>query len=201
VLLGLLKAGCPAPTGFEAAGGGLWLLIQELPDFGLADEVEFGEVCGPKGGKLLLAPEKAAALRSRQRRYREPKPLRIQALLRQACDLQDRLNHHPGLTREALAREVGMDPSRLSRILGLLNLAPAIRERILALPPSVTRGTLTERRLRPVARLKDPVRQLIEFERLLSAPERQVARVEFVLGSKLASSAGSNGKPLLPQAR
>jgi len=172
------ETGCPGPTGFKSRNGDIWLLIQELPDFGLPDEAQFDLALGPKGQKLILTPEKAMAVRSRQRRYRQSKPLRIQALLRQACDLQDRLNREPGLTRDALAGEVGMDPSRLTQVLNLLSLAPEIRERILALPPSVSRGTVTERRLRPITRIQDSVRQLLEFERLLASPERFSGRVE-----------------------
>jgi len=183
-----VKDGCPGPTGFKSRNGDIWLLIQELPDFGLPDEAQFDLALGPKGQKLILTPEKAMAVRSRQRRYRQPKPLRIQALLKQACDLQDRLNREPGLTRDALAGEVGMDPSRLTQVLNLLSLAPEIRERILALPPSVSRGTVTERRLRPITRLQDPVRQLLEFERLLASPERFSGRVEVPVGAPFFSS-------------
>jgi len=149
-----------------------------INDFRLKDVSEFEIVLAHRGRQRLASPETAALVRSRQRRYRQPKPPRIQALLRQACGLQDRLNREPGLTRDALARETGMGPSRLTHLLNLLNLAPEIRERILALPPSVTLGSVTERRLRPIARLKDSAAQLLEFGRLLAGPERRRAGTE-----------------------
>lgn len=120
-----------------------------------------------KGERKILSPQQAAALQSRQRRYREPRPPRIQVLLRQAYELKERLDTNPGLTRDALAREVGCSPTRLTMILNLLNLAPQIRQRILELPPVVGQGRITERRIRPLARLRDQAAQRMGFELLL----------------------------------
>ena len=55
----------------------------------------------------------------------------------------------------------------LTRVLNLLNLAPSIQKHILALPPSVRMGPLTERSLRPLARSRDRDFQIKEFERLI----------------------------------
>jgi hypothetical protein len=115
----------------------------------------------------LASPEQAAVVRSGQRRYRQPKPPRIQALLRQTRDLRVRLDREADLTREALASGLGMTPTRLTYILNLLNLAPDILERIMALPPVAGLGPITERQLRPLARIRDQAVQMAGFEDLL----------------------------------
>lgn len=166
---------------------------EHIAPFWIVDESEFRLVLAHRGRKRLALPEEAAKV-DRRRQPRPPRAPRIQGLLSRASALQDRLDREPGLTRDALARDIGMDPSRLSQLLGLLNLAPEIRQRILALPPSVTTGTVTERRLRPIARLKDRVRQLLEFERLLTLPERRRARVE-ALAAPDRAVAGQEGAP------
>ena len=129
------------------------------------DDSIFGGANGAKGKKLILFPEEAKAVKSCQRRYRQPRPPRIQAILKQAYELKDRLDKTLGLTRDTLAREAGFSPSYLTRVLNLLNLAPAIQKHILALPPSVRMGPLTERSLRPLARCGDWDFQNREFER------------------------------------
>jgi len=84
---------------------------------------------------------------------RAPKPPRIQTLLKSAYRLKARLDKAPKLTRAALARQEGMAPSRLTQVLNLLNLAPDIQKRILALPASAQQGAITERRVRTIARM------------------------------------------------
>ena len=107
-----------------------------------------------------------------QRRYRQPKPPSIQILLQKAQQLKERLSKEPSLTRDALAKELGMAPSYLTRILNLLNLAPEIRQHILAMPPAVQLGSITETRLCPLARSPDWRYQLEEFRKLLFRPAR-----------------------------
>lgn len=51
--------------------------------------------------------------------------------------------------------------------MGLLRLAPKIQEHILSMPDSVRRPAVTERALRPIARLEDPKAQLAELSILL----------------------------------
>lgn len=114
-----------------------------------------------------MSPEEAAAIQRRQRRYRKPKPPRIQVLLRRAYDLKERLDKTPGLTQAALAYELGMSPTRLTMILNLLNLDPRIQQQILAMPPVVGHERITERRIRPLARLQDRTVQRMGFELLL----------------------------------
>jgi hypothetical protein len=49
----------------------------------------------------------------------------------------------------------------------LLNLAPEIRERIMALPPAAGWGPITERRIRLLARIQDRAAQIEGFEALM----------------------------------
>lgn len=134
----------------------------------MEDEAEFGAVNGKNGKKRILASDEAQAAKNRQRRYREPRPLRIQVLLKQACRFNGRLDGTPGLTRNALAKEIGINPSYLTRILNLLNLAPKIQRRIVAMPPSAKQGPITECRIKHLARIQNHNLQIKEFERLLS---------------------------------
>lgn len=103
---------------------------------------------------------------------RSPKPPRIQSLLRQALELKARLLADPNLTRDALASEVQIDPSQLTRRLRLADLAPEVQQHIMALPPAAGRGLLTERRLLPIAKIKDRRRQITRFQDLLCQPVR-----------------------------
>jgi hypothetical protein len=81
-----------------------WLPPEFFPDMSpdailLWDESDFVQVRVAKGEVRLLVPEQAEAIQSRQRRYRQPKPPRIQSVLKQALEWRDRLASTPGLTR------------------------------------------------------------------------------------------------------
>ena len=140
---------------------------EENGAFILWDSSEFGKVNGTKGKKLILPPREAQAIRQRQRRYRQPRPPPIQLMLGQAHYLKaHRLDRTPGLTRAQLAREIGVTPSYLTRILNLLNLAPEIQKYIDELPPSKIKGAITESRLKRIGRMEDHQVQIEEFEKL-----------------------------------
>jgi hypothetical protein len=142
---------------------------------GVPDSVEFGIVNRRKGIINVVFPDEAKKIKSQQRRWQKPKPPPIQELLKKAQDLSDSLARTPGLTRDALAKKVGIDPSYLTRILNLLNLAPEIQRYLLMLPPTQTKGLLVESRLKHLARIRDHQTQLIEFEKLKNRPIRQSA--------------------------
>lgn len=99
-------------------------------------------------------------------------PPRIQETLKWVHELRARLVATPGLTRDALALEVGINPGQLTRLLRLADLAPEIQRHILALSPSIHRCVVTERRLRAIARIKEHQEQLEEFRHLLTLPMR-----------------------------
>ena len=50
----------------------------------------------------------------------------------------------------------------------LLQLAPEIQERVLAMPQTTRRQVISERALRPIAHLEDLTEQKSQFHRLLS---------------------------------
>jgi hypothetical protein len=172
------KRWLPGSNSKQAAPGQIERFIQEfhdpaaLPPWVYRDSADFGAVNVAKGRRQLLPPPEAQAARSQQRRYREPRPPRIQAVLKDAIDFKARLAAIPGLTRDALAKEVGINPVQMTRLLRLADLAPEIKEYIQGLSPIHGMGLLTERRLRAVARLLEKADQLREFRRLLAQPLR-----------------------------
>ncbi|MCG3205526.1 MAG: hypothetical protein KCHDKBKB_02248 [Elusimicrobia bacterium] len=93
-------------------------------------------------------------------------------MLKQASQLKARLDGDPSLSRADLARQVGVDPSYLTRLLNLVKLAPGIQEYILTLPPSKTKGPITESRLKEIARVPDHQVQLERFDEIKQKPAR-----------------------------
>ncbi len=135
----------------------------------LSDESPINIVSVAKGRVRILPPIDADEIRATQRRYRPAPPAMpptIQILLKQARELQARLDTDPFLKRGELAKKIGMNPSYLTRVLHLLNLAPVIQDYILHLPPSIHSGPITENRIRSLARNPDHIYQTREFKRL-----------------------------------
>ena len=79
-----------------------------------------------------------------------------------------------GVTQRTLARRLKMHPSRATHLMGLLNLSPVIQYQIASLPPCRGRGPITERVLRPIAKIEDPARQLQQFQNLMSDLEPEI---------------------------
>jgi hypothetical protein len=137
----------------------------QKPDFCLIDESSFEFVTGPNGKKIMLSPEEARV--SRASRIKSPHPPKIQQDLLEARQLKERLEKTPGLTKTALARELGISRFELIRRLNLLRLAPEIQEQIFAMPPSLAcRGPISKRTLRDIAVIPDLEAQKKEFGRL-----------------------------------
>ncbi len=135
----------------------------------LSDESPINIVSVAKGRVRILPPIDADEVRATQRRYQPPpaaRPPTIQVLLKQAHELQARLDSDPNLKRAELAKEIGVNPSYLTRVLHLLSLAPAIRDYILQMRPSIYPGPITENRIRFLARHPDHGYQIKEFDRL-----------------------------------
>lgn len=141
------------------------------------DTSVFGPVNGAKGQERILFPLEAANVRQRQRRYRPPKPPAIQGLLEQARQLKKRLDTTSRLNRFGLAKELGLDPSCITQILNLLNLAPAIRHYILTLPPTKHHSPIGDRHWMRLARIRDQSDQLNEFQRLLGSTKDEARLV------------------------
>lgn len=137
-------------------------------DFCLIDDSEFGMVLGPNGQKRILFPDEAQI--SRENLRRAPHPPRIQRDLLEARQLKERLDNSPGLSKTALAKELGITRFELIRRLNLLRLAPEIQNHILAMPPALTvRGPISKRSLRNIAVISDVARQRAAFNRLLGS--------------------------------
>ena len=136
-------------------------------NFYLIDEATFEFVTGPNGKKIMFSPEEARAIR--ESRVKSPQPLRIQQDLLEARQLKDHLEKTPGLTKTALARELGISRFELIRRLNLLRLAPEIQAKITAMPPSLShRCPISKRTLRNIAVIADAECQKREFEGLMN---------------------------------
>jgi hypothetical protein len=133
---------------------------------------------GPKGafengniGALTLriaADRVVNAVRSRREKtFREPKTPRVVELLRKAIEWQDLLESGKIASQSEIARLEGITRARVTQVMGMLRLAPAIREKILSQPNAVLRPPVTERLLRPIAIITNYHDQIREFHRLL----------------------------------
>ena len=66
-----------------------------------------------------------------------------------------------------IARREGLTRARVTQVLALLRLAPAIQKHLLSLPRTDCRPVVTERALRPIAQLDDHEEQRAAFSMLL----------------------------------
>jgi len=165
----------------------------------LSDESPINIVSVAKGRVRIVPPIDADEIRSTQRRYRPAPPLlppTIQVLLKQARELQVRLDTDPFEKRGELAKKIGMNPSYLTRVLHLLNLAPEIQDYILQMRPSIYPGPITENRIRFLARNPDHQYQLKEFNRLRDLKPRARGRLGMnaaLNGIEAQRSVGTDG--------
>ena len=144
----------------------------------ITDRTPFEYFKGNKGHILLLLPLEAETIRRLQRRDRPPKPPAIRGLLQRGVGLRFELDSRPSLTRSALARELHLDPSRVTQILNLLNLAPEIQDYIRNLSPTKRRSPISDEDWMKLAQLGDRDAQLKEFERLLESMECQRSAIK-----------------------
>ena len=98
---------------------------------------------------------------------KEPKTPRVVELLQKAIEWQTRLESGEASNQADIARQEGITRARVTQVLGLLRLAPEIREHVLSLPDVVRRPAITERALRPVAQLENVTDQKARFEELI----------------------------------
>ncbi len=143
----------------------------------LWDKFDFGPIFESRG-RVRLVRRKAFELHQTIRASKEPipKPPAIQTLLAKAYDLQKTLATTPGLTRFALAKHMRVDPTRVSQILNLLNLAPRIQAYIRALEPTVHNPVISDRDWNRLSRLRDPFDQIKAFEGLMCGPKAVISR-------------------------
>jgi hypothetical protein len=98
---------------------------------------------------------------------RGPKTHRVVEFLRKAVEWQRQLDSGEVRNRAEIARREGITRARVTQVIGLLELAPEIQERILSLPVTHHRSLVTERALRPVRTITNSRDQLREFQELL----------------------------------
>ncbi len=97
---------------------------------------------------------------------KEPTIPRVVELLKQAQEWQRQLENGDIENRAQIARQENISRARVTQIFMLLNLAPEIQEQILKLSKSVTQP-VTERMLRPITQIDDPVEQRAGFEGMI----------------------------------
>jgi hypothetical protein len=94
-----------------------------------------------------------------------PRPPRITKLLALALRFEELLRNGTAKDYADLARLGGVSRSRITQVMNLRNLAPALQERILTLEPSQG-DTLNERAIRRIGGIMDWRDQIRAFERL-----------------------------------
>ena len=117
------------------------------------------ETRNDKGQRVLSFPL-AALRRQPMTRITPPppkpvptrQPARVARMLALANDLQDKLDRGVHQDQATLARELGLTPTKVTRLLDLALLAPDIQEEILFLEAVDGKEPVTERALREVVR-------------------------------------------------
>jgi hypothetical protein len=98
---------------------------------------------------------------------RIPKTPRVVELLRKAIEWKGHLESRKMASQAVIARQEGITRARVTQVMGMLRLAPEIREQILAMHDSSRRPQITERVLRPVGVITPYRDQLREFHKFL----------------------------------
>ena len=109
----------------------------------------------------------SAVPQSSHKPARPPKTPRVVELLRKAIEWQALLESGQVVRQTDIAQQERITRARVTQVMGMLRLAPEIREIILSMPKVVRRPLLTERVLRPIATITDYHDQIREFHKLL----------------------------------
>ena len=96
---------------------------------------------------------------------REPKTPRVVELLRKANEWKALLESGKIASQAEISLREGITRARVTQIMGMLRLAPEIREKILSLPYTLHRPPMTERMLRPIGAIADHPDQIREFQK------------------------------------
>ena len=96
-----------------------------------------------------------------------PKTPRVVELLRKAIEWKALLESGQIATQADIACQEGITRARVTQVMGLLRLAPEIREKILSSAGTFQRRPVTERMLRPIGAIKEQRDQFREFNRFL----------------------------------
>ena len=95
-----------------------------------------------------------------------PRTPRVVELLRKAIEWQALLESGEATNQAEIARREGITHARVTQVMGMLRLAPEIQQHILSMPDMVRRPVITERALRPIARMEERGDQLAVFSEL-----------------------------------
>jgi len=108
---------------------------------------------------------------------KEPKTPRVVEFLRKAIEWKALLESGQIATQADIACQEGITRARVTQVMGMLRLAPEIRENILSIPNTIPRLPVTERVLRPIATITDYHDQIREFHKLLGSNLTQIRDV------------------------
>lgn len=115
----------------------------------------------------------APPLRGKPKPPREPKTPGAVAMLRKAIAWRALLDSGQVANQAEIARREGVTRARVTQVMGLLRLSPAIQQQILTLSGAIGRPAITEPALRPIARLPQGSDQLHAFQELLAGSRMQ----------------------------
>ncbi len=91
-------------------------------------------------------------------RFHRPSP--------KAIEWQALLESGEAANQAEIARREGITRARVTQVMGIFRLAPEIQQHILSMPDMVHRPALTERALRPIAKIEERREQLAAFSEL-----------------------------------
>ena len=99
---------------------------------------------------------------------KHPRTPRVVELLRKAIEWQSLLESGDAASQAEIARREGLTRARVTQVMGMLRLAPAIRQHILSMPETIGRPTISERALRSITMFDDEQQQVQAFADILS---------------------------------
>ena len=105
---------------------------------------------------------------------KEPKTPRVVELLRKAIEWQGLIGSSEVSNQAEIARREGITQARVTLVMGLLRLAPGIQQQILSMHAVARRPAVTERALRPIARIQKEQEQIRLFAELCRDFSRQL---------------------------
>jgi len=89
-------------------------------------------------------------------------------LLRKAIEWQALLESGKIASQADIASRESITRGRVPQVMGMLRLAPEIREKILTMPDTTHQPLITERVLRPICTITEYSDQIREFQRFLA---------------------------------
>ena len=101
--------------------------------------------------------------RDKPKPSKEPKTPRVVELLRKAIEWQALLESGETASQAEIARREGITRARVTQVMGMLRLTPEIQQHTLSMPDVIRRPVITERALRPIAKMKKHEDQLRAF--------------------------------------